>query len=107
MIIPESITERNTLSKTTAIIYPEDVVRPRNHKWADQTEQLSWQSSYEEEDDQCKIYYNRRRAPHMERATDVGQLDPAINLVKNVTTVNTCLWNYKAAYLILKELAKR
>jgi hypothetical protein len=24
-------------------IYPEDVVRPRNHKWADQAEQLSWQ----------------------------------------------------------------
>jgi hypothetical protein len=47
----------------------------------------------------------------MERATDVGQLDPANNLVKNVTTVrttvNTCLWNYKAIYLILKELAKR
>jgi hypothetical protein len=29
----------------------------------------------------------------MEHATDVGQLDPAINLVKNVTTVNTCLWH--------------
>jgi hypothetical protein len=35
-------------------------VRPRNHKWADQTEQLSWQSSYKEEDDQHNIYYNRR-----------------------------------------------
>jgi hypothetical protein len=44
---------------------------------------------------------------HMERATDVGQLDPAINPVKNVTRVNTCLWDYKATYLILKELAKR
>jgi hypothetical protein len=43
-----------------ARIYPEDVVRPRNHKWADQTEQLSWQLSYEEEDDQCSIYYYRR-----------------------------------------------
>jgi hypothetical protein len=43
-----------------AIIYPEDMVRQRNHKWADQTEQLSWQSSYEEEDDQCNIYYYRR-----------------------------------------------
>jgi hypothetical protein len=41
-------------------IYPEDVVRPRNHKWADQTEQLSWQSSYEGEEDQYIIYYNRR-----------------------------------------------
>jgi hypothetical protein len=41
-------------------IYAEDVVRPCNHKWADQTEQLSWQSSYEEEDDQCNINYNRR-----------------------------------------------
>jgi hypothetical protein len=40
-----------------AIIYPEDVVRPRNHKWADQTEQLSWQSSYEEEGDQCNNPY--------------------------------------------------
>jgi hypothetical protein len=44
---------------------------------------------------------------HMERTTDVGQLDPGINLVNNVTTVNACLWNYKATYLILKELAKR
>jgi hypothetical protein len=44
---------------------------------------------------------------HMEHATDVGQLDPAINPVKNVTRVNTCLWNYKATYLILKELARR
>jgi hypothetical protein len=30
---------------------------------------------------------------HMERATDVGQLEPAINLVKNAKTVNTCLWH--------------
>jgi hypothetical protein len=44
---------------------------------------------------------------HMERATDVGQLDPAISPVKNVTRVYTCLWNYKATYLIFKELAKR
>jgi hypothetical protein len=57
------------------------------------------------------IYITTEEHLHMERATDVGQLDPANNLVKNVTTVrttvNTCLWNYKAIYLILKELAKR
>jgi hypothetical protein len=47
-----------------ARIYPEDVVRPRNHKWVDQTEQLSWQSSYEEEDDQCNIYCHRRAPIH-------------------------------------------
>jgi hypothetical protein len=29
----------------------------------------------------------------MEHATDVGQLDQAINLVKNVTTVTTRLWH--------------
>jgi hypothetical protein len=28
---------------------------------------------------------------HMERPMDVGQLDPAINLVKNAKTVDTCL----------------
>jgi hypothetical protein len=41
-------------------IYPEDVVRPRNHKWADQTEQMSWQLSCEEETEQHHIYYVRR-----------------------------------------------
>jgi hypothetical protein len=41
-------------------IYPEDVVRPRNNKWADQMEQMSWQSSYEEENEQCNIGYHRR-----------------------------------------------
>jgi hypothetical protein len=41
-------------------IYPEDVVRPRNHKWADQTEQMSWQLSCEEETEQRHIYYVRR-----------------------------------------------
>jgi hypothetical protein len=40
-------------------IYPEDVVR-RNHKWADQMEQMSWQSSCEEETEQRCIYYMRR-----------------------------------------------
>ena len=35
-------------------------MRPRNHKWADQMEQMSWQSSCEEEDEQCCIYYVRR-----------------------------------------------
>jgi hypothetical protein len=43
-----------------ARIYPEDLVRPRNHKWAGQMEQLTWQSSYEEEDDQCTISFHRR-----------------------------------------------
>jgi hypothetical protein len=41
-------------------VYPEDVARPRNHKWAGQMEQMSWQSSYEEEDDQPNICYDRR-----------------------------------------------
>jgi hypothetical protein len=41
-------------------IYPGDVVRPRNHKWADQMEQMSWQSSCEEETEQRSIYYVRR-----------------------------------------------
>jgi hypothetical protein len=62
--------------------------------------------SYEEEDDNA-IYITTEEHLHMERATDVEQLDPAINLIKNVTTVNTCLWKYKATYLILKESAKR
>jgi hypothetical protein len=43
----------------------------------------------------------------MEHAADVGQLDQAINLVKNVTTVTTRLWHLKATYLILKQWAKR
>jgi hypothetical protein len=38
-------------------IYPEDVVRPRNHKWADQMEQISWQSSCEEETEPRSIFY--------------------------------------------------
>jgi hypothetical protein len=41
-------------------IYPEDVVRPRNHEWADQMEQISWQSSCEEETEQRSIYYVRQ-----------------------------------------------
>jgi hypothetical protein len=44
------------------IIHPEDVVRPRNHKWADQMEQMSRQLSCEEGTEQRCIYY-RRRAP--------------------------------------------
>jgi hypothetical protein len=42
--------------------YPDDRGRPRNHKWADQMEQMSWQSSWEEETEQ-RCICNVRRAP--------------------------------------------
>ena len=56
----ENYCKNYPVNRGNARIYPEHVVRPSNHKWANQTEQLSWQSSYEEEDDQCTIYHHRR-----------------------------------------------
>jgi hypothetical protein len=57
-------------------IYPEDVVRPRNHKWADQMEQMSWQLSCEEEDEQRCIYYVRQ-APTYETCNGCWATGPS------------------------------
>ena len=37
-------------------INAKNVVRPHNHKWVNQVEQLRWQSRYAEEHDQNGIY---------------------------------------------------
>jgi hypothetical protein len=41
-------------------IYAEDVVRPRNHKWATLDEQVQWKSSYVLGDGVNEVYHERR-----------------------------------------------
>jgi hypothetical protein len=66
------------------IIYAEDVVRPCNHKWANQAEHIKWRSSYLGDSHDVGLYYERR-------VRNVGQVVPAINPVKNATRFYTCL----------------
>jgi hypothetical protein len=75
-------------------IYAKDVVRPRNHKWADQAEQSKWRSSYclkTELNNDNGIYY-KRRAPTYGTCAECWASGPtAINPVNNTTRFYTCL----------------